>query len=123
MRHNKLANDILDDLEKKGKLKRSKYQFPSSRPLKYKLKDILLDKVENKYYLSEKLVEKVKQTQDFSNRIAPDKNGPNRLYNIYGEDKGTGYAGNVWDKNCVSPTLTTSQGGNRQPMIEENDGK
>lgn len=44
-------------------------------------------------------------------------NNPNRLFNIYGEDKGTGYAGNVWDKNTVSPTLTTMQGGNRQPMI------
>ena len=41
----------------------------------------------------------------------------NRLFNIYGDNKGTGYAGNVWDKNGLSPTLTTSQGGNRQPMI------
>ena len=36
---------------------------------------------------------------------------------IYGEDKGTGYAGNVWDKECLAPTLQTMQGGNRQPMI------
>ena len=43
---------------------------------------------------------------------------PKRLYNIYGDDKGTGYAGNVWDKNEISPTLETMQGGNRQPMVE-----
>lgn len=36
---------------------------------------------------------------------------------IYGEDKGTGYAGNVWDKEMLSPTINTSQGGNRQPLI------
>lgn len=31
--------------------------------------------------------------------------------NIYGENIGTGFGGNVWDKNYISPTLTTSQGG------------
>ena len=36
-----------------------------------------------------------------------------RLGNLYGEDKGTGYAGNVWDKDGLSPTLNTMQGGNR----------
>ena len=40
-----------------------------------------------------------------------------RLGNIYGEDRGTGFAGNVWDKECISPSLTTSQGGQREPMI------
>ena len=37
--------------------------------------------------------------------------------NIYGENIGTGFGGNVWDKNYISPALTTSQGGQRQPMI------
>jgi DNA (cytosine-5)-methyltransferase 1 len=36
---------------------------------------------------------------------------------IYGEDKGTGYAGNVWDKEQLCPTLNTMQGGNREPLI------
>ena len=44
---------------------------------------------------------------------------PNRIGNIYGEQFGTGYAGNVWDKNSISPTLMTMQGGNRQPIIVE----
>lgn len=39
-----------------------------------------------------------------------------RLGNIYGEDRGTGFAGNVWEKECISPSLTTSQGGQREPM-------
>ena len=33
------------------------------------------------------------------------------------EKFGTGYAGNVWDKNGVSPTLQTAQGGNRMPLV------
>lgn len=39
------------------------------------------------------------------------------LGNVYGEQFGTGYAGNVWDKNGISPTLMNMQGGGRQPMI------
>ena len=52
-------------------------------------------------------------------QIFADSNNIKRLFNIYGEDKGTGFAGNVWDKEYISPTITTCQGGNRQPMIEE----
>ena len=47
----------------------------------------------------------------------------NRLGNIYGEDKGTGYAGNVWDKDGLCPTLNTMQGGNREPMIVASRGR
>lgn len=42
---------------------------------------------------------------------------PNRLGNLFGENKGTGFAGNVWDKNAISPAITTMQGGYREPMI------
>ena len=35
----------------------------------------------------------------------------NRIGNIFGDDKGTGFAGNVWDKDHLSPTLNTMQGG------------
>lgn len=34
-----------------------------------------------------------------------------RLGNIYNPNLGTSYAGNVWDKEGVCPTLTTMQGG------------
>lgn len=44
-------------------------------------------------------------------------NKPVRLFNIYGDNRGTGFAGNVWDINGISPTLTTMGGGNREPMI------
>ena len=36
---------------------------------------------------------------------------PIRLGNIYGDQFGTGYAGNVWDKESISPTIMTMQGG------------
>ena len=42
-----------------------------------------------------------------------------RIGNLYGEDKGTGFAGNVWDKFQLCPTIMTMQGGGREPMIIE----
>jgi hypothetical protein len=42
------------------------------------------------------------------------------LGNIYGFDGGN-YAGNVYDKHALAPTMLNMQGGNRQPMIIENE--
>lgn len=50
-------------------------------------------------------------------QVVIENSNPVRLGNIYGEDKGTGFAGNVWDKNAISLALMTMQGGNRQPMV------
>ena len=44
---------------------------------------------------------------------------PIRIFNIYGEDRGTGYAGNVWSVDGIAPALTTMGGSNREPMILE----
>ena len=52
--------------------------------------------------------------------VKEDDINPVRIGNIYGEQFGTGYAGNVWDKDSVSPTIMTAQGGNRQPLVVDN---
>ena len=39
-----------------------------------------------------------------------------RLGNIYNEKAGAGFAGNVWDKNGICPTLTTMQGGGGESL-------
>ena len=44
---------------------------------------------------------------------------PIRLFNIYGENRGTGFAGNVWDAEGLAPTISTMGGGNREPLIME----
>ena len=36
---------------------------------------------------------------------------PLRIGNIYGPNCGTGFAGNIWNKDFVSPTIMTMQGG------------
>lgn len=45
----------------------------------------------------------------------------NRLGNLYGENMGTSMGGNVYSPEGIMPTLTTSQGGNRQPLIAESN--
>lgn len=52
--------------------------------------------------------------------VKEDDINPVRIGNVYGEQFGTGYAGNVWDQNSVSPTIMTAQGGNRQPLVVDN---
>ena len=42
-----------------------------------------------------------------------------RIGNLYGENRGTGFAGNIWETEGISPALTTMGGGNREPIIME----
>lgn len=37
--------------------------------------------------------------------------GVRSLGNLYKDNWGTGFSGNVWDKEMLSPTLSTMQGG------------
>ena len=39
------------------------------------------------------------------------KINPIQIGNLYGAQFGTGFAGNVWDKNGISPALMTMAGG------------
>ena len=41
-----------------------------------------------------------------------------KIGNIYGFDGGN-YAGNVYSKHYLAPTISTCGGGNQQPMIIE----
>ena len=94
------------------------YVFPEPKPLTLRLKDMLEEKVDEKYYLSDDMIQQFKEKVE--NKPTIDNNEKeNRLFNIYGDDKGTGYAGNVWDDKSLCPALKTMQGGNQQPMIIE----
>ena len=46
-----------------------------------------------------------------------ESNNPKFLGNVNNPKFGTGYAGGVWDSENISPTLTTMQGGGRQPHV------
>lgn len=131
------------------------FDFPVPFDNGLRLKDILEENVDNKYYLSDDKVEKFKKNFNIENDVVTTRNSnvssciratyyknglrniceniesgkgyegvvevspnkPVRMGNVYGEQFGTGYAGNVWDKDGVSPALMTMQGGGRQPHI------
>ena len=115
----KKCEDILNDLEKQRKIKKLNFTFPPKQELKLKLKDILEDNVDEKYYLSDEQVNKIKYSKFAQDLKDPKCVEVNRKYGIFDTEKQTHQAGSVYDKNGLAPTLDTMQGGWRQPCIEE----
>lgn len=99
----------------KKDLDNGKFVFPEGFDNGIRLKDVLEDEVDEKYYISDDKVQRFLVNLKLNNEHIIDV--PVRLGNVYGEQFGTGYAGNVWDKEAISPTLMTMQGGGRQPHI------
>lgn len=131
----KKCENILRKLESERKIKISNYQFPPKQELKLKLKDMLENEVDEKYYLSDEQVNAIKysnfnqnkrriQEKEYADTLcARDWKDPkciqvNRKYGIFDTEKSAHQAGSVYDENGLSPTLDTMQGGYRQPCIE-----
>ena len=85
------------------------FEFPEKQLLTKKLKDILEEEVDEKYYLSDKQIAGIKHDSD--NQKANIKVVGN--LDIKGQDQ----IKRVYDPGGVSPTLSTMQGGNRQPKV------
>lgn len=111
------------------------FHFPEKQPLELRLKDLLDDEVDEKYYLSDTQVNRIKtstytsnnrriQKKDYCDTLcARDWKDPkcvevDRLYGIFDNDKSTHQAGSVYDTEGLSPTLDTMQGGWRQPCVQ-----
>lgn len=124
------------------------FHFPKPFTLEKRLRDVLEKDVDESFYLSEKVVNTLLARNEKNKakgngfKFAP-KTGdviassitahPNdrpcdnfikepitfHIGNIYGDKKGRGFAGNVYDKDGISPTIMTNGGGNRLPMIFE----
>lgn len=111
------------------------YQFPKGIELKIKLKDVLEDRVDEKYYLSQKIIETFTKRNEKENGFHYDVNERDiaktvtaGVYKTRMDDnyvKVCGYVGlgnndminRVYDQECISPTINTTQGGNRQPKV------
>ena len=115
------------------------FEFPKKEILQLKLKDILENNVEEKYYLSEKMIEgfikhndkhkqkgtgfiwKPKDDSDIANTLranaalCPTDNTIKVLGNL--DIKGQDIVKRVYSDEGLSPTLTNMQGGNRQPKV------
>lgn len=131
----KKCDEILNRLEQEGKIKRLDFHFPEKQPLELRLKDLLDDKVDEKYYLSDAQVNRIKtstytsnnrriQKKDYCDTLCaryckdPKCVEVNRLYGIFDNEQSKHQAGSVYDTDGLSPTLDTMQGGWRQPCVE-----
>ena len=115
-----IRNDINND-----------FHFPEKKELKLRLKDILEENVDEKYYLSDKQVSSIKassfvtnqrriQEKDYSDTLcARDWKDPKCVQVGELDIKGQDCIKRVYSEDGLSPTLTNMQGGNRQPKIIE----
>lgn len=144
---NKRCRAIMDELILNGELEEiTWFKFAPKQELKLRLKDMLEDEVDEKYLLSEKLVsyfEKHKEEQkekgngfgwqplDKNSEISltitnPGKTRPNETYikleqthtlNIKGNDS----IKRIYSSDGLCPSLTTMQGGHREPKVSIED--
>ncbi len=124
-----------------------KFIFPEKIQLQLKLKDLLEEVVDNKYYLTEKGIGRLikrnnklirnNENPDVSsciiagyhkmdgrnNQYISEENKPKRIGGIYDTDERKRQAGGNYDPNAISPTLTTMfPGGDKQPFVLVNEG-
>ena len=106
------------------------YEFPKGMPLEKRLKDILEQEVDEKYYLNEKQIERLRSTSynssSYDYRVADEDSVSRALCaRDYKDPKcvtiasmyGNCQSGRVYDFNGLSPSLNTCQGGNTMPFI------
>lgn len=105
------------------------FVFPEKEELKLRLKDMLEDKVEEKYYLQDYQIENIKnsnftqkqkiiQEKDYCDTIlSRDFKDPKCVQVGELDIKGQDNIKRVYATEGISPTLTNMQGGNRQPKI------
>lgn len=108
------------------------FTFPPKQELKLKLKDILETKVDEKYYLSDEQINKIKysnfaqektriQEKEYCDTLcARVWKDPKciRIGGIFDTESSRHQAGSIYDENGLAPTLDTMQEGWRQPCIE-----
>lgn len=100
----------------------SYFLFPEPIPLEMKLKDVLERDLDEKYYLSDNKVKTLKfsdisKTIRSSRRRSLDRNSGDIVKIGDLDIKGQDLIRRVYDPGGVSPTLSTMQGGNRQPKV------
>lgn len=132
------AISIRKDIDTKG------FIFPEAIPLTTRLKDMLETNVDEKFYLPDERIEKIinstfmqekkriQMTDICDTLLARDWKDPKcvpveepevrQIGNVMpGTNRPNPNQGRVYDKNGIAPTLTKMDGGNRQPMIIEEE--
>lgn len=107
------------------------FEFPPKQELKLRLKDMLEDTVEEKYYLNNAQIERIQnsnfvqeksriQEKDWYDTLCTrDWKDPKcvRIGGIFDTENSAHQAGSIYDKEGIAPTLDTMEGGWRQPSV------
>ena len=98
-----------------------KYEIPTITDNTKHFIDILEPSVEDKYFVTNP------DYQDYIHKIISlsdcnIKNKTVRLGGLFDTEKSKHQAGSIWDKECISPTIDTMQGGYRQPCVMVKEG-
>lgn len=105
------------------------FKFPEKEELRLRLKDLLENEVEEKYYLKDYQIENIRKSNFMTNKrriqekeycdtlCARDWKDPKCVQVGILDIKGNDCIKRVYSKEGISPTLTGMQGGNTQPKI------
>lgn len=95
------------------------FEFPEPFESKKRLKDVLENEVDQKYFLSEKMIQGfiANRTENNSGNIKP-KVAVERLGGIFDKDGKRHQAGSIYNKEGIAPAIDSMQGGYRQPMVD-----
>lgn len=108
------------------------YEFPETFPLKLRLKDMLDDDVDEKFYLSDTQIERIKTTTYVTGaRRIQEKEWCDTLCvrdfkdpkcvqvgQMYGTEREPNpQAGRIYSTDGISPTMDSCSGGNRMPKV------
>lgn len=75
----KKCEELLNKLQQQDKIQKSNFMFPEKQELKIRLKDMLEDSVEEKFYLKDEIVEKIKYKLDISENELLDNLQTNKM--------------------------------------------
>jgi DNA (cytosine-5)-methyltransferase 1 len=90
------------------------FDWPPQEEVTTRLRDILEDNVDERFYLSEDKTAKL--VAQLENHVpSNDDTKPEKIAGLWGEKQ----AGSMWDVNKIAPTLKTSSGGYSEPLIED----
>lgn len=110
------------------------FEFPKPIVLDKRLKDVLEEKVDEKYYLTDEQTKRLRESsfnqqkarENELDSVVPtlcarDYKDPQcvRIGGLYDSEKTKHQAGSVYDPEGVCATLSTMQGGNQEPIIVE----
>lgn len=127
------SRDRVFTISIKKDIDKGTFAFPEKEPLKLRLKDMLEEQVDEKYYLSDKMIagftkhneNDIASTLRANASLCPTDNTialKDNKTNVIGHlemDKWQDYMKRIYDVNSYAPTLGTMQGGNTEPKILE----